>query len=818
MTSPDNPALDLKQDAKGPVPYHKVTFPVEGMTCASCATRIEKVLVNLPGVETASVNLATEKADVTYDEGKVTSGEIADAIGRAGFSVPAQTVELAIEGMTCASCVARVEKALLNIPGVESAEVNLATEHAKVSIGAGAAGMADLIRAVEKSGYGAKAVENIDAQFAEEERTAVRKARKDVALVVGAALFTFPFLAQMLAVPLGADFMLPPLVQLLLATPIQFFFGARFYKPAWGALRAGTGNMDLLVVLGTGAAWGLSTYLLIWPQAGGGHLYFEASSAVITLVLLGKWLEGRAKRSTTLAIRALMNLRPETARVLRDGREVEIPATAVVRGDVVVVRPGERLPVDGVIEEGATQVDESLLTGESLPVTKSVGDEVTGGAINGEGLIKVRATTVGSDSALSRIINLIQSAQASKAPVQKLVDRIAAVFVPVVVAIAAVTLFGWSMAGMALTEAIITAVTVLVIACPCALGLATPTAIMVGTGVAAKRGILIKDADALERAHHLTTVVFDKTGTLTEGKPRVAAIIALEGGEQDLLVLAAAAQQGSEHPLGKAVLARAEDEGLVLSPVAEFQSKTGRGLTATVAERALAIGNRRLLDEVGVDHAPLEEDAVTYENQGRTVMWIAETAPDARLLGIIAVGDTVKEGAKDAIRDLKRRGIETIMLTGDNERSASWVARQVGVDNLLAEVLPEDKSVEIERLMAEGKIVAMVGDGVNDAPALAAADVGIAMGTGTDVAMHTAGITLMRGAPNLVADAISVSRATYSKIRQNLFWAFIYNIIAIPLAAAGMLSPVIAGAAMAMSSVSVVTNSLLLRRWHPAQH
>ncbi|MBL6930425.1 MAG: copper-translocating P-type ATPase [Rhodospirillales bacterium] len=787
-----------------------VSLPVEGMTCASCASRIERVIGKLNGIGAASVNLATEHADVSFDPAAVSRSDIAAAIVRAGFQVPAQTFELSIDGMTCASCVGRVEKALLKVDGVVTAEVNLATEKARVS---GLAGAAELIQAVEKSGFGAAMVSGDETQFLEDERRAKARARHDLLVFGASALLTAPFIVQMLSMLSGSEFALSPMLQLLLATPIQFGTGLRFYKPAWGALKAGSGNMDLLVVLGTSAAYWLSVAILMVPElAGDGHLYFEAGAAVFTLVLLGKLLETRAKRGTTAAIRALMDLRPETARVQRDGAEVEIPSSLVQSGDVVVIRPGERIAVDGDIIDGVSTCDESLITGESLPVAKQVGDTVTGGAINGEGLLKVRATTVGSGSALARIIALIQSAQATKAPVQRLVDKIAAVFVPIVVAIAALTFAGWMIFGAVDTStAIINAVTVLVIACPCALGLATPTAIMAGTGSAARFGILIKDAEALERAHRVNTVVLDKTGTLTEGKPSVRQVVAIDGDAEALIILAASAQQGSEHPLAHAVLERAGKSPL--AHLKAFKSHPGRGLEAELDDLSLLIGNRRLLDEQGVALGSLEDQCVSFEEDGATVMWVAEKGPELRLLGLIAVADAIKAGAETAVAQLKRAGIETVMLTGDNARSAASIALAAGVDRVIAEVLPEDKAREVRSLQAAGRTVAMVGDGINDAPALAAADIGIAMGTGTDVAMHTAGITLMRGDPELIAASIRISSATYSKIRQNLFWAFIYNIIGIPLAAAGLLSPVIAGAAMAMSSVSVVSNSLLLKRW-----
>ncbi len=796
-------------DAAAPA-LRDLTLPVLSMTCATCAARIEKVLNSLPGVDDASVNLAAEQASVTYDAGQLSAADIAAAISGAGFSVPNQMIELAIEGMTCASCSSRIEKSLLAVASVASAQANLATEQATVSIEAGGPDAAELIAAVEKAGYGAKAAERTEAGADEEEELA-RKSRKDLTVFAVAALLTLPLVAQMVWELAGVEWRISPLVQLALGTPVQFWAGWRFYRAAWGALKAFSGNMDSLVAMGTSAAYGLSLYNTI--IGAGGDLYYEAGAAVITLILLGKWLESRAKRGTTAAIRALMNLRPETARVLRDGKEVEVPAQAVGGGDLVVVRPGERLPVDGVVEEGASQMDESLITGESMPVPKTVGDAVTGGAVNGEGLLRVRATTVGAESVLSHIIKLVQGAQGSKAPVQKLVDRISGVFVPIVILIAIATfLVWWGITGEYPT-AIINAVAVLVIACPCALGLATPTAIMVGTGQAATAGILIKDAEALERAHGITSVVLDKTGTLTEGRPEVTEIHSVNGDEAGLLRLAAGAQQGSEHPLARAVLAKAESNDAVLTPVENFKSLPGKGLKARLNGRDLLIGNRLLMAEGGVETTALEKKAAGMETQGLTVMWVAEKSPAAKILGLIAVGDTIKPHAAGAVARLRESGVETIMLTGDNALSAAWVAEEVGVDRVVAEVLPEHKANEIKRLKAENKIVAMVGDGINDAPALAEADIGFAMGTGTDVAMHTAGVTLMRGEPMLVADAISVSKATYGKIRQNLFWAFIYNLIALPLASMGYLSPVIAGAAMAMSSVSVVSNSLLLKRW-----
>jgi len=593
--------------------------------------------------------------------------------------------------------------------------------------------------------------------------------------------------------PFGIDWMLPGWMQWLLATPVQFWLGARFYRAGWKALRARTGNMDLLVALGTSAAYGLSVYQL-FALAGEPtpHLYFEASAVVITLVLLGKWLEARAKRQTTEAIRALDALRPDTAQVRRGTQEIDIPIGQVVVGDLAVVRPGERVPVDGVVREGASQVDESLLTGESLPVAKSIGDKVTGGAINAEGLLVAETTAIGAETTLARIIRLVEDAQAAKAPIQRLVDRVSAVFVPVVLAIALVTFIGWwTIAGDA-AGALINAVAVLVIACPCALGLATPTAIMAGTGVAARHGILIKDAEALEVAHAVDTVAFDKTGTLTEGRPTVVQLVPYQASRDELLRVAAAVQSGSQHPLAQAVLTAAQAEGISAPAASNAGALPGRGATADVDGRSFRLGSRRLMEELGADFGPLGEQASRLDSDGRTVSWLMQIAPDKRLLGLIAFGDAPKPTAALAIERLHRARVQTVMLTGDNQGSAQAVAKALGIDDFVAEVLPADKAAALARFKTQGRTVAMVGDGINDAPALAAADVGIAMATGTDVAMHAAGITLMRGDPALVADALDISRRTYRKIRQNLFWAFIYNLVGIPLAALGLLSPIVA--------------------------
>ena len=715
---------------------------------------------------------------------------------------------LRIEGMTCASCVGRVEKALRAVPGVIDASVNLATEKATVH-----GGDPDrLAAAVREAGYESAPADQAPAPHA----TGRNGALPGWWPVAASALLSLPLLAPMLAQPFGADWMLPGWLQLLLATPVQFWLGARFYRAGWKALRAGSGNMDLLVAIGTSAAYGLSVYLLLQEHGHGmPHLYFESSAVVITLVLLGKWLEARAKGRTVAAIRALEALKSVDALVRREGGDVRIGLDDLRVGDLMVVRPGERVPADGVVEEGRSHLDESLLTGESLPVAKGPGSRAAGGAVNAEGLLLVRATKVGSETMLSQIIRLVEDAQAAKAPIQRLVDRVSSVFVPVVLLISLATLLGWGLATGDWEAALLNAVAVQVIACPCALGLATPTAIMVGTGAAARHGILIKDAQALETAHALDVVVFDKTGTLTEGKPVLAAV---EGDADGVLLLAGAIQRTSAHPLAGAVLDAARSRGLALAPAGEAEALPGRGVKAEVGGATVWLGNARLMAELRLDTGRFAAAASAHEAAGRTVSWLARRDGDRpEVLGLLAFGDALKPGAAQAVARLRRLGIETVMLTGDNEGAARLVAQQLGIARWHAGVLPGDKAGVVAELKEGGRSVAMVGDGINDAPALAAADVGIAMASGTDVAMQAAGITLMRGDPGLVADALSVSQRTYAKIRQNLGWAFVYNVVGIPLAAFGLLSPVLAGAAMALSSVSVVANALLLRRWQPAQ-
>ncbi|KGW16887.1 heavy metal translocating P-type ATPase [Burkholderia pseudomallei] len=831
---------------------------IAGMTCASCVGRVEKALAQVPGVARATVNLATEKAAVDADaDAHVDTARLIDAVKRAGYraspvSDPASTlapspeiaaartaIELDIAGMTCASCVGRVEKALAQVPGVARATVNLATEKATVDADADAhVDTARLIDAVKRAGYRAspaiaacapasRATATADAAAtrpaspsADDRKLA--EARRERALVIASAVLTTPLALPMFAAPFGVDAALPAWLQLALASIVQFGFGARFYRAAWHALKARAGNMDLLVALGTSAAYGLSIWLMLRDPGHAAHLYFEASAVIVTLVRFGKWLEARAKRQTTDAIRALNALRPDRARIVEHGVERDVPLAQVRVGTVVRVLPGERVPVDGRIEAGVTHVDESLITGESLPVPKGPGERVTAGSINGEGALTVATTAIGAETTLARIIRLVESAQAEKAPIQRLVDRVSAVFVPAIVAIAFATFAGWLVAGAGVETAILNAVAVLVIACPCALGLATPAAIMAGTGVAARHGVLIKDAQALELAQRARIVAFDKTGTLTQGRPTVTAFDAIGIPRGDALALAAAVQRASAHPLARAVVAAFDaDADARRSSLAAAHADTpravaGRGVEARVDARLLALGSTRWRDELGIAVPDgVARRAAALEAAGNTVSWLMRADAPREALALVAFGDTVKPNARRAIERLAARGIRSALVTGDNRGSATAVAASLGIDEVHAQVLPDDKARVVAQLKATAGdgAVAMVGDGINDAPALAAADVGIAMATGTDVAMHTAGITLMRGDPALVADAVDISRRTYRKIQQNLFWAFVYNLVGIPLAALGWLNPMIAGAAMAFSSVSVVTNALLLRRW-----
>ena len=786
-------------------------LPISGMTCTSCAGRVERALAKVADVASVSINLASEQARVEAPTGSLE--QLVNAVSAAGYGVPSERLELALSGMTCASCAGRIERALAQQPGVLSVSVNLASERAQLQVLRGTDHNA-LLQAVNQAGYRASVLD--DATQAQP--TAERHLQRERWALLLAIVLTVPLVIPMLVEPFGLHWMLPAWLQFALATPVQFIFGARFYRAAWSALRARAGNMDQLVAIGTSAAYGLSLYQWAASPAGSmPHLYFEASAVIITLILLGKYLESRAKRQTSSAIRALQALRPERALRLRDGVEEWVALGELQLGDTIVVKPGERFPVDGLVREGQSHADEALISGESLPQPKQPGDKVTAGAINGEGRLLVETTALGAETVLSRIIRLVEDAQAAKAPIQKLVDKVSQIFVPSVLLIALATLLGWLLTGAGIETALLNAVAVLVIACPCALGLATPTAIMAGTGVAARHGILIKDAEALEIAHSVTLVAFDKTGTLTSGAPRIAHLRAVDSDTTQLLQLAGALQRGSEHSLAKAVLDACTQQQLELAEVTESKALAGRGIAGRIGERQLALGNKRLLDEQQLHHDALAADAQAWEAEGRTLSWLLELAPQPRVLGLFAFGDTLKEGAGEAIAALNAQGIASHLISGDNQGSVQAVAQTLGITAAHAEVLPADKAAIIAELKKDA-VVAMVGDGINDAPALAAADVGIAMGSGTDVAMHAAGITLMRGDPRLVADALDISRRTYNKIRQNLFWAFAYNLVGIPLAAAGLLNPMLAGAAMALSSVSVVSNALLLKTWKPKDH
>jgi len=788
-------------------PTNRIELPVTGMTCAACAVRIENSLNKQPGIS-AAVNLAAEKARVDYDPERTSPGEIVSLIKKTGYDVPEQRIELSLEGMTCAACAARIDKALNALPGV-SANVNFAAEKASVRFQPGAVTVAGLIAAVEKAGYGARELIAADREAARQEK--LRAYQKEFRLFWIAALLTLPLVAQMGGMVTGdhAEW-LPRWLQMALATPVQFWIGKRFYVGAWHALRGGGANMDVLVALGTTMAWLLSAVVTIFGLHQQ-HVYFEAGAAVITLVLLGKLLEARAKSKTSAAVEALIKLQPRTARVERDGQAIDVPIEQIRAGDVCVVRAGERIPVDGEVIEGSSSVIEAMLTGESMPRRKEPGAKAYAATQNIEGMLRLRATGVGNETQLAHIIRLVEEAQGSKAPIQRLADVISGIFVPVVLGIALAT-FGlwWWLAGD-FAAALINAVAVLVIACPCALGLATPTAIMVGTGRGAQAGILVRDARALEQAEKITTLIVDKTGTLTEGRPTVTDLAPAPGeSEAALLAVAAALEQGSQHPLALAILECAT--GIAAPPVREFASVAGKGVSAVIDGERFHLGSLGFLRDAGV---PVDQaDARTLVEQGKTVVGVGSVG---RFLGLIAIADRMRADSPAAVRRLRDMGIEVVMLTGDNPQTARAIAKQAGIDRFVAEVLPRDKAQEVARHKAAGKFVGMAGDGINDAPALSAADVGFAIGSGSDIAIEAADVTLMRNSLTSVADAISLSRATLSKIRQNLFFAFIYNVLGIPLAALGMLNPVIAGAAMAMSSVSVVSNALLLKRWNPGK-
>lgn len=717
-----------------------------------------------------------------------------------------ETVNLDIKGMTCASCVGRIEKYLAKNEAITQSNVNLATEKAKIIFESKKINIEKILTIISDAGFEAKVHHDQEKDQIKNKLLSIKKERN---IVIIAALLSTPLFIPMFFEPFGIHLMLPGYLQMIICSPVQFIIGWRFYKSSWGAIKTRSGNMDLLVAIGTTAAYALSTYLLFSHTSGPLHLYYESAAVVITLILLGKYFESKAKFQTTQAIRSLQQLRPETAIILKDGAELEVPIEKLSLVDIVIVKPGGRIPVDGIISEGQSEIDESLITGESLPVDKKQDDKVIGGSINGSGKLHVKVSALGAESMLSKIIRLVEDAQTQKAPIQRLVDKISSYFVPIVIIISIITLVA---SGLVLGDwevAIINAISVLVIACPCALGLATPTAIMVGTGMAAKVGILIKDTQALEISHTITTVAFDKTGTLTEGNPSVSHFHSFGTDDKKALSLLASIQSGSEHPLAKAVLTKAKNDDINFEQSTNSKSITGIGIEATVNGHQYIVGSKKAVDKMEEEVHKISKE---YEDKGETVSYLIDKS-DYKVLAIISFTDSIKSSAKQTILKLKELEIKSIMLTGDNQASAKKVADQLGLDDFRYEVMPEDKSDVISKLKEKGEIVAMIGDGINDAPALALADIGIAMSTGTDVAMQSAGITLMRGDPLLIADAISISKATYSKIKQNLFWAFIYNVIGIPLAAFGYLNPMIAGGAMAFSSISVVANSLLLKRW-----
>jgi len=814
----------------------KASIPVTGMTCTNCAATIQKGLEETAGINSASVNFASEKATFEYDPAQVDLNKIKETITELGYGVAVKKSIYPVAGMTCAMCVAHVEEALKGVNGVVSAVVNLASEKATVEYLENVT-YHDLKQAVADAGYElgkeAQALEDVSV-------TAQRETRKLRNLLIFALILAIPVFILSMFTP---DFPLKVYLLWALATPVQFYAGLRFYRGAWGALKHRTTDMNTLIAVGTSAAYLYSVIAVLFPglfAAGGlsADVYFDTSSTIIALILLGRYLESRAKGQTSAAIKKLIGLQPRTATVIRDGAEKEVPIDEVLVGDLILVKPGARVPVDGIIREGYSALDESMITGESLPVEKKAGDEVIGATINKTGSFTFEATKIGKDTTLARIVRLVEEAQGSKAPIQRLADVIASYFVPAVIGIAIVTFLVWLLAGPApsFTYAFLNFVAVLIIACPCALGLATPTAIIVGTGKGAENGVLIRSAETLERAHKIDTVLLDKTGTLTVGEPNVTDVVALPPFTRDaVLQVGASLEKPSEHPLAAAIIRYANQQGIPLFEATDFQAEPGRGVRAKVNGKPALMGNRRLMQEYNIDVSALEAAAERFWQEGKTVMFLAQ---DSRAVGLLALADTIKPGAAAAVQQLRQLGAEVVMMTGDNRRAAEAVARQAGITRFLAEVLPEHKADEVKKLQANGKVVAMVGDGINDAPALAQADVGIAIGTGTDVAMETGDITLIRGDLQGIVTAINLSKRTIRTIKQNLFWAFAYNTVLIPVAAGvlylffrngtpmgwhfilgdyGFLNPMLAAAAMAFSSITVILNSLRLRGFKPAR-
>lgn len=796
----------------------KTQMQIVGMTCAACSTRIEKGLNKLQGVEKANVNLALENASVTYNPDEVSPQDIEKKVHDLGYEVVKEKAEFLITGMTCAACSSRIEKVLNKLDGINAATVNLALETGTVEYNPSRLTPSDIIARIEKAGYGAT-VKVEKNEGAEDFRQ--KELEKQQGKFVFSLILTIPLLWAMVShfsftsfiyLP---DMLMNPWVQMALATPVQFFIGWQFYRGAYKALKNKSANMDVLVALGTSAAYFYSLYLSIASIGSGAHMveqYFEASAVIITLIILGKLFEVRAKGRSSEAIKKLMGLQAKTALVVRDGKEMEVPLEEVMVGDIISVKPGEKIPVDGEILEGQSAVDESMLTGESIPVDKQTGDMVYGSTMNKNGFLKMKATKIGRETALAQIIRIVEQAQGSKAPIQRLADKISGIFVPIVVGIAILTFLVWyfivdpgNFAG-----ALVNLIAVLVIACPCALGLATPTSIMAGSGRSAELGILFKGGEHLEQTHRITTVVLDKTGTVTNGKPVLTDVLLVnQGEEEEILRLVGTAEKQSEHPLAQAMVDGIKEKGIELGDATAFEAIPGYGIEAIIKERKVVVGTRKLMKKHDIDLTDAETTIQELESDGKTAMMIAV---DGDYKGIIAVADTIKETSASAIKRLKDMGLEVVMMTGDNQRTAQAIADLAGVDRVIAEVLPEQKAEEIKKLQAEGKKVAMVGDGINDAPALVTADIGMAIGTGTDVAMEAADITLMRGDLNSIADAIMMSKKTIKNIKQNLFWAFAYNTIGIPIAALGFLAPWVAGAAMAFSSVSVVLNALRLQK------